>query len=145
MKTDNELLLYIYQDCDMASANLTILINTINNKDNKIKKVVEDLLKQYEMFLKESEKQLKKQDVKPKNKGIMASMGSFIGIKKELAVDNSDARIADMLIKGLTMGTLDMQKKIDNFENDISKKVSSLAKEFLKFQEESINLLKNYL
>lgn len=145
MKTDNELLLYIYQDCDMASANLTTLINTINNKDNKIKKVVEDLLKQYEMFLKESEKQLKKQDVKPKNKGIMASMGSFIGIKKELAVDNSDARIADMLIKGLTMGTLDMQKKIDNFENDISKKVSSLAKEFLKFQEESINLLKNYL
>ena len=97
------------------------------------------------MFLKESEKQLKKQDVKPKNKGIMASMGSFIGIKKELAVDNSDARIADMLIKGLTMGTLDTQKKIDNFENDVSKKVSSLAKEFLKFQEESINLLKNYL
>ena len=50
-----------------------------------------------------------------------------------------------MLIKGLTMGTLDTQKKIDNFENDVSKKVSSLAKEFLKFQEESINLLKNYL
>lgn len=145
MKTENELLLYIYQDCQMAVSNLTTLINSINDKDNKIKKDVEKHLKGYEKYLKESERLLKKHDVKPKDKGLMASVGSFIGIKKEISKDNSDARIADMLIKGLTMGTIDINKKIDNFKDETAKNVLNLASDLLKFQEDSIEDLKRYL
>ena len=59
--------------------------------------------------------------------------------------DNSDARIADMLIKGLTMGTIDMNKKIDNYEKIVDKDVLKLAKDFRSFQEDSVEKLKAYL
>ena len=59
MDKNVELLEYIYQDADMGVKSLTNLINTINNKDNKIKKLVEEKLKGYEDILKKSKKLLK--------------------------------------------------------------------------------------
>ena len=75
----------------------------------------------------------------------MAKMGSSLGIKKEVISDNSDASIADMLIKGISMGTLDMEKKISQYDEIADKKTIKLAKEFLEFQNETINSLKKYL
>ena len=76
---------------------------------------------------------------------MMAKMGSSFAIKKEVIVDNSDSRIADMLIKGLTMGTLDMEKKISKYSENIDKKTLKQAEAFLKFQQESIAELKKFL
>ena len=145
METENELLLYIYQDSKMATTNLTTLLTTINNKDNKIKKTIEEILTEYEKYLKESEKLLKKQDIEPKEKSIIANFSSKMGIKSEIAKDNSDSRIADMLIKGLSMGSIDMQKKIDNFKDITDKKIIDLAKKLKSFQEKQIEELKKYL
>lgn len=145
METENELLLYIYQDSKMATTNLTTLLKTINNKDNKIKKTIEEILTEYEKYLKESEKLLKKQDIEPKEKSIIANFSSKMGIKSEIAKDNSDSRIADMLIKGLSMGSIDMQKKIDNFKDITDKKIIDLAKKLKSFQEKQIEELKKYL
>lgn len=75
----------------------------------------------------------------------MADIMSKMGIKKEVKEDNSDAAIADMLIQGFTMGNLEMQKRIDNFEGKADKKIINLAKELLKFGENSIQNLKPYL
>ena len=145
MKTENELLLYIYQDSKMATTNLTTLLKTINDKDNKIKKTIEEILTEYEKYLKESEKLLKKQDIEPKEKSIIANISSKMGIKSEIAKDNSDSRIADMIIKGLSMGSIDMQKKIDNFKDVTDKKIIDLAKKLKSFQEKQIEELKKYL
>ena len=75
----------------------------------------------------------------------MADIMSKMGIKKEVKNDNSDAAIADMLIQGFTMGNLEMQKRIDNFEGKADKKIINLAKDLLKFGEDSIQELKPYL
>lgn len=63
----------------------------------------------------------------------------------EMMKDNSDARVADMLIKGFTMGNVDISKKIDRFSKDVDKDILDLAKELLKFGEKNIELLKPYL
>ena len=63
----------------------------------------------------------------------------------EMMKDNSDARVADMLIKGFTMGNVDISKKIDRFSKDADKDILDLAKELLKFGEKNIELLKPYL
>lgn len=145
MNKNAELLEYIYQNADMGSKSLTNLLNTINGKDNKIKKIIEDELKEYERFLKDSKKLMKNYKVEVKSKGIMAGIGSFMGIKMEMFKDNSDARIADMLTKGLTMGQIDITKKIKNYEKVADKEVIDLAKKILEFNENSINALKSYL
>ena len=145
MNENNELLLYIYENADMGVKSTTTLIRTINGKDNKIKKVLEGELKGYENFLKKSEKLLKKYKVEKKTKGIMADMGSFMGIKMEMLKDNSDARVADMLTKGFTMGNIDITKKIDMYKDDAEKDIIDLAKELLEFGKANIEYLKPYL
>ena len=74
----------------------------------------------------------------------MAKIASSFGIKKEVITDNSDARIADMLIKGITMGTLDMEKKISKYTENVDKKVLKQAQDFLKFQQKTIEQLKKF-
>lgn len=145
MNENNELLEHMYQDSEMATYSLETLLNKLKGKDNKIIKVIEDILKNYENYYKDFKKQLKKEKVNPKSSGMMAKMGSSFGIKKEVIVDNSDSRIADMLIKGLTMGTLDMEKKISKYSENIDKKTLKQAEAFLKFQQESIAELKKFL
>ncbi len=146
MNENNELLTYIYQNAKMGVKSCTTLINIINSKDNKIKKIVEGELKGYEEFVKKSEKMLKKNKIEePKEKGLMADIMSKMGMNMELMKDNSDARIADMLTKGFTMGNIDIQKKLDRFEDDADKEILKLAKELLDFGKKNIELLKPYL
>ena len=145
MNENTEILEYIYKDANMGAEAITTLIKTLQSKDNKIKPVLEEELKKYEEYIKKSEKQLKKLKVELKEFSTMAKMSSWMGIKMEMLKDNSDARIADMLIKGLTMRTIDMNKKIDNYEKIVDKDILKLAKEFRSFQEDSIEKLKVYL
>lgn len=145
MNENTELLEYIYQTAEMGVFSTTKLIEDINGKENKIKKVIEGILKDYEKFLKDSKKMLVKKKTEIKENSTFSKMGASIGIKKEVKEDNSDAAIAHMMIEGLTMGTVDISSKIKNYEGDADKDILSLAKKFLNFQEESIEFLKKYL
>ena len=60
MKTENELILHIYESSQMVIEAINNLLNELKNKENKIKKILEDELKEYEKFYKSSEKLLKK-------------------------------------------------------------------------------------
>ncbi len=145
MDENSEMLEYIYQNCDMGVKSCTSLIKILNSKDNKIKKIVEGELKGYENYLKKTEKLLKKYKIEPKGKGIVSDVMSKMGINMEMLKDNSDARVADMLTKGFTMGNVDISKKIDRYEGDCDKDILALAKELLVFGKKNIELLKPYL
>lgn len=146
MDVNNEMLTYIYQNADMGKKSTEELLKLLNGKDNKIKSMIEDELKEYEKFVKKSTKMLDKRSIeKPKDKGMMAEMMSKVGMNMELMKDNSDARIADMLIKGFTMGNIDISKRIDRYEKEVDKDILKLAKELLAFGKKEIEKLKPYL
>ena len=145
MDENVELLNYIHKDSEMGITSLTALIRKLNTKDNKIKKIVEAELKGYENFKKESEKLLKKHKSEVIDASMMAKTMSTVKLNFEVMKDNSDAKIADILTKGFTIGTIDMNKKIEAYKDDAEKDILSLAKNFLKFQEENIEILKEYL
>ena len=145
MDETQELLTYLYQDADMALNSVTLLINKINKKDNKIKKVIEGLIKGYENYLVKVKDYMKQNNYDIQSKPLFSKMGAYFGINMEVMKDNSDSRLADMLIQGLTMGVLNVTKKIDTYKGDAEKEVIGLAKEFKKFQQEGIEFLKKYL
>ncbi len=143
---ENEVILeYIYKTSNMGMESTKDLINSLKGKDNKIKKLVEEIEKNYEKYAKETQKLLNKKDLKAKPIGMMAKAMSKMSINKEMISDNSDANIADMLIQGLTMGNLELSKHIDNYEKTADKKTINLAKSLRKFGEEYIEKLKVYL
>ena len=145
MKEKFELALHIYQDAEMASYTLTKLLEDLKDKDNKIKKTAEDVLKEYEEWKKKMKKFLEKNDMEIDETTMMEKMMANMGIKREVKKDNSDASIADMLIKGVSMGSIDMEKKISEYKDDVSDKELDYAKDFLKFQQKTIEIFKEYL
>lgn len=145
MNENEEILEYIYQTSNMGMQSTKYLIDSLKGKDNKIKKLIEEINKNYEKYAKETEKLLNKKDLKAKPIGMMAKAMSKMSITKEMISDNSDANIADMLIQGLTMGNLELTKHIDNYEKTADKKTINLAKSLRKFGEEYIKKLKEYL
>lgn len=145
MKEKNELLEHIYKDTYMASYSLQKLLDEIKNKDNKIKGDVEDILQKYQEFKEEVEELLKGNGEEVNDPNFFAKMGSTMGIIKEVKTDNSDSSIADMVIQGVSMGSIETEKKLKAYEKDIEKEYKDLAERFLKFQQKSIDKLKKYL
>jgi len=137
VKENFELLEHIYQDSEMSCFSISDLLERLKEKDNKIKKDLEDILHKYEYFKEKTYKILKESS--------MVKWMAKTGIKKEVKSDNSDSSIADMLIKGISSGSIDMEKKISDYKDDVDKKYLDIAKDFLKFQEDSIEALKKYL
>lgn len=145
MNENLELLQYIYQSSEMGVLALTNLLKELNDKENKLKKIISDELSIYEKYFKESKKLLKKNKAKIKSNSLMTKMMSKQGIKKEVSDDNSDASIAHMLIQGLTMGVVDIETKIKNFGDKADKEITKIAVDYLKFQQDEIEKLKKYL
>ena len=145
MDENNELLMYIYKNADMGVKSTTKLIRLLNTRDNKIKNVVEGELKGYENFLKKSKALLKKHNTNPKGSSVIAEISSSIAMDMEFMKDNSDAKIADILIRGFTMGNIEIDKKIEKFKEDADKDILKIAKDLKKFGEINIELLKPYL
>ena len=145
MNENNELLMYIYKNADMGVKSTTKLIKLLNTSDNKIKKVVEGELKGYEEFLKKTKALLKKNKVTPKGTSVIADISSSVAMDMEFMKDNSDSKIADMLIRGFTMGNIEIDKKIEKYKGDADKDILKIAKELKRFGEINIELLQPYL
>lgn len=145
MNENIEMLEYIYKASNMGHSSAEDLLAALKDKDNKIRKLLENINKEYEKYEKASSKLLKKYKKEPKTAGLMADIMSKMSIKKEVMIDNSDASMADMLIQGLAMGNIEIDKRISNFEKYIDKDILDLAKKFRKFGEEYIEKLKQYL
>ena len=145
MNENMELLNFVYENAEMGVHTLNNLSDILRNKDNKIKGLIEDELKEYNSFLKEAEKLLKKNKFEPKKTNLMAKISSKMGVAMETMKDNSDPAIASMVIEGLTMGIVEMETKIENYKKLVDKKILKLSTKFLKFQEEEIEKLKTFM
>lgn len=145
MDENLELLTHIYETADMGAYTITTLINKLKDKENKIKFALEKEIKEYEKYINISGKLLEKNDVKPKKSSLMAKWGSSIGIAKETMKDNSDGAIAQMLVEGITMGVTIISAKINSYKKIVDRKTLNLAKDFLEFQENEIEMLKKFM
>lgn len=145
MNEEQELMKHIHKDASMAAYSITKLLDDLRKKDNKIKKYLQEILKEYEKYAEITNNELENNCATPVEEGSMAKMMASMGIKKEVMADNSDAAMADMMIKGISMGTIEMEKKISDYKDVVSKDQLKIAKDFLKFQQETIEKLKEYL
>ena len=145
MDENLELLTHIYETAEMGSYTITTLINKLKDKENKIKFVLEKEIKEYEKYIKEAGKLLEKNDVTPKKTSWMAKLGSNMGIMKETMKDNSDSAIAQMVVEGITMGVTIMSAKVNSYRKLADKSTLKLAKNFLEFQEDEIEKLKEFM
>ena len=145
MNTETELLEYIYQTADLGKKGYIHLLQALEDKDNKIKKEIEKQLEGYEIIHEEVKELLKKKKVKPKDKGPFIEMINKMGTNMNVMMDNSDSKIAEMIIQGLTMGIIEMEKQLNEYEKKVDKNIIKEAKKLLKYQEKCKKEIEKYL
>ena len=140
-----ELYKHIYEDSEMSVSSLEQLKKELKDKDNKIKDILDNILGGFIEFKKYSKKVLDKSKSQIEETSFMGKMMASMGIKKEVITDNSDSHMADLLIQGISMGSINMEKKIDDYKYKVPNKDLRYAKKFLKFEQDKIEDLKKYL
>ena len=146
METEYEILDYIYKNSKMGYQSTMTLLKELESKENKIKEAIQDIINSYEQFIKESELLLCKINADGKEINKMVTLSADMNIKRKVKKDNSDSAIAQMLIKGLTMGQNNMAKAFENItDKEVDKKVLELINDFKDFQVNAIKKLETYI
>lgn len=145
MQEKLELIIHVHKDAAMGYYTVKTLSEKLKDKDNKIKGFLEDIEEKYKEFSDKTKDILERNKINPEEEGFITKMMSSMGISKEVKVDNSDSAMADMVIQGISMGSIEMEKKINAYKDQIDKEYLNIAKDFLKFQQKTINDLKKFL
>lgn len=145
MNENKELLVLINENTKMGLASTKELLKLIKEKDNKIKKVLEAELNKYEELYKKCKTLMKKNKVQSEKSGLLKNLTATLAMKMEVNKDNSDSKLASILIRGFNIGNVDIEAKIKSYKKEASKDILSLAREVLEFGENEIKLLKDFL
>lgn len=143
MSADAEMLNFIYQNSQMGVETLNQLIPMIDNE--AFKKRIEAQLKEYEQIHEEAKKLLNRHGYDEKGIGALEKIMAYLMIDMKTLMDKSSSHIAEMLIQGSNMGSIDAVKRINQYEKEAEKEVTALMKRLLKFEENNVERLKEAL
>lgn len=141
MKDNIKLVEEVYKDADMSIKTLDYLLESLQDKQNKITPLIEEIRNGYQKFKEVTCEILDECKLDKKESGKMSTMMATYNVKKEVKCDNSDRAISEMVIKGIDMGVDNIRKLL---QAELKEDYKKLGNKFLKFQQESITKLKNY-
>lgn len=144
MNDYKEFLLFLDNNIFMGKSTIKEVLLSIKNKQNKIKTLIESELEYFESLSKKLEKILKKEKISTQNNILTNKMVST-NIKISIMKDNSDSKIADMLIKGYTMGILDLTRKTNNYIDEVNHSIYKVANDLLSFEKRCIKELNEFI
>lgn len=144
MEKSTEILCYVYKNAKMGSEAIITLMPKV--RDKKLREALTDMLCKYEKYAAEAQKQLTPCGIKPSEEPLMKKLGAKIGIAINTMTDDTSPHIAELLIKGSTMGITDMTKIIREFEHGGCPETAlALGRELVSFEQDNIEKLKSFL
>ena len=107
--------------------------NLLKEQYNGYKKISESICELYPEY---STKE-------PHETNAMNKVMTWYGIEMRTLLDNSNSKIAELLLQGTNMGIIEGRKLLNNKNTD--KEVEKLVSEYVKNQEEAVEKLKQFL
>lgn len=143
MNDTQRLLEFIYKNSEMGRKTVDPIKNM--NNDTRFQETLDRMLTDYDEICAEADLQLK-------NNGVSEASGLNIGEKMmtEMSLrfstmkDRSVPHLADMLLKGASMGVTDISKKLEECKGADEDSVR-LAKRLLKMNNDTIDEMKEFL
>lgn len=142
MDHSHKLLLSVADAANMGKDSVEMLMK--KTEDEKMIRELKHLFAQYEQSKNQVEARLSETGGKIKAKNPMTKAGVWMGVQMDTLTDRSNSHLADMLIQGTTMGIVDITKARAQYP-DADEESKSIADEFLKNENQSIETLKTYL
>ena len=141
---DVEILDELSKSCQLAMSNISFLSTKAIQKN--IKKELVSIYSGYTDILSQINKNFESLGEIPSNVSPSLKMFGLCSINLNTKIDKSSSHIAEIMIQGLNMGIIKCQKLLNSSNSTIIKdQTLNLVKQFLNFQEQSIQKLKAFL
>ena len=108
--------------------------DVLENEFDKYKEIHHRIENKYEEYSKDD----------PTETNVMNKMMTSMMTEMKLMSDNSDSKIAELLMQGTNMGIIE-GKKLLNHKEHLDKEVETILKDFIAMQESSVETYKKYL
>ena len=112
--------------------------------DDQLKDDLQSEYNQYNTILNDVNAELGKYEEFPKELNPAQKMMGWFDIQMSTLTDNSDSKIAEMLIKGTNMGIIEGVKLLNN-NPETTDTIKNILTNFIQFQENNVERLKKYL
>ncbi len=137
-------LVELYKNIKMGADSIINIMPKVENGELREELTAE--LNRYEDFAKQLSDLLYSIGGKPEEEGVFSKLMAKAGMAMNTMMDSTASHIAQMMIEGATMGITENTKLIREYENKpCSEKALSLAKETVRFMEDSVERMKKYL
>lgn len=134
----------MYKNVRMGADSIIDIMPKVADEDMRTELTSE--LERYEKFSKEIEDIVLNMGEEAKDQGILAKLGTKMSVAMNTMVDSSRSHIAEMMIKGGTMGITDATKLLREYEStSCSEEALSIARRIIKYEEETVERLKKFL
>ena len=134
----------LYKNVKMGADSIVDLMPKVS--DQNMRNELTRELDQYSGFADEVKNMLYSIDEEAKDESIFAKIGTKMSVAMNTMVDSTSSHIAEMMIQGGTMGITDATKALREYENtSCSEEALDLAKRIIKFEEDTIEKLKEFL
>ena len=142
MKDNINTLDEVSKGASMGMVAIDFLYDKVQNK--KFKKVLKNEYLEYEKISKKVHKIYKKySDKEPHKLNEIQKIMTFYGIEMRTFKDESDSKIAELLLQGTNMGIIEGRKLLNN--KNVDKKINEILDEFINMQEKFVEILKKNL
>lgn len=142
MNHNIQLLNFIHKNAQMGLVAIEDIIDKI--EDENFKQVLRSQNNEYKIIYDECEERLKEEGKMVKETNPLIKVFSYININLSTLMDKTPAHISEMMIRGSTMGIIDITKNIKEY-CDADAETLDLANKLLKFEERNVEELKKFL
>lgn len=142
MNGNAELLNFIYQNSQMGVDTIDQLTGIV--EDEKFKKQLESQFNEYREIHTAAKNLLNNNGYDEKGISAFDKIKTYLMINMQTLTDKSASHIAEMLIIGSNMGVINCVKNIKKYQ-DAEQEILDLMKKLLKFEENNVQELKEFL
>lgn len=142
MTEDRALLDEVYKSVTMGSDSVSTLIGKTN--DPSMREALTAQLEGYQNFASTARTKMNEKNYRIKETGVLAKIPAEVTMNVTTMMDNSNTKIAEMMINGSTMGIIELTRKIRRTpcaDADSSK----IANDVVAFEENNIAKMKTFL
>ena len=135
-------ILDVYKNAHIALQSISDLIPSVN--DDEIKSELKEQYEGYEKIIGEISSYMKENNIEPKDINPLKKAMLWSSIKMKTMFDNSKNQIAEMMVKGTSMGIIKLTA-MKNEGKNLNEEILALLEKLLTLEEDYEERLKKFL
>lgn len=142
MNTNEEMLQFLYKSASMSADVTARMLKKTH--DPKLVRELSSQIGEYKSFADNAESLLKVHGLAPADNSTVTKLMTNMGIEVNTAIDSSPSHIAEIMINGINMGIIKMNKHL-NRNSACKEETRKKCTEMIEYQKKSIDRLESYL